>query len=100
MASIREKLKDIMLEAPYLEIMYDVGELVDYLIDNGVTVADAPTADVVEVKKGRWERPTRIGGMTVNLPHCSICGEVPCDEGKFCPNCGADMRGDTDGINR
>lgn len=52
-------------------------------------------ADYAEVKHGEWIRPTIIHGMTIaGLPHCSVCGEVPCDEGKYCPNCGADMRGD------
>ena len=58
-------------------------------------VENTPTADVVEVKRGEWIRPTTVGGMTIaGLPHCSVCGVVPCDEGKYCPNCGADMRGE------
>ena len=72
-------------------------------IDGTVTVENAEkyflnlidktsTADVVEVKHGEWIRPTIIHGMTIaGLPHCSVCGEVPCDEGKYCPNCGAKM---------
>ena len=52
-------------------------------------------ADLVEVKRGEWIRPTTVGGMTIaGLQHCSVCGVVPCDEGKYCPNCGADMRGE------
>ena len=51
-------------------------------------------ADFVEVKHGEWIRPTIIHGMTIaGLLHCSVCGEVPCDEGKYCPNCGAKMDG-------
>ena len=60
-------------------------------------IEDAPTADVVEVKHGEWIRPTIIHGMTIaGLLHCSVCGEVPCDEGKYCPNCGAKMDGKND----
>ena len=58
----------------------------------------APTADVQEVRHGRW----------VQDEHwqydykCSICGEYACEGNygnndkltDFCPNCGADMRGD------
>ena len=56
---------------------------------------DTPTADVVEVKHGEWIRPTIIHGITIaGLLHCSVCGEVPCDEGKYCPNCGAKMDGE------
>lgn len=54
MANTREELRNILMETPYLEIMYNIDEAVDYLIDNGVTVSkhtkDQPTADVVEVK--------------------------------------------------
>lgn len=51
-------------------------------------------SDYVEVKHGEWMRPTTVGGITIaGLPHCSVCGVVPCDEGKYCPNCGAKMDG-------
>ena len=71
------------------------GEDCDALLE---LVNALPTADVVEVKHGEWIRPTIIHGMTIaGLLHCSVCGEVPCDEGKYCPNCGADMRGEEDG---
>ena len=61
---------------------------------------DQPTADVVEVKHSRWEN---ISGFDV----CNICGTSPayCEPKPnnkkgyppYCHNCGADMRGDTDG---
>lgn len=50
-----------------------------------------PAADVVERKKGKWIHFSRSD-------ECSVCGY---DTGKyeaptwFCPNCGADMRGET-----
>jgi hypothetical protein len=49
-------------------------------------------ADVVEVVHGEWIRPTMINGRTFDIPHCSACGDVPCDTKNYCPNCGADMR--------
>lgn len=53
MESTREELRNILMETPYLEIMYNIDEAVDYLIDNCVTVIkptkDQPTSDVVEV---------------------------------------------------
>ena len=49
--------------------------------------------EFAEVKHGEWIRPTKLADMMHNVPHCSICGEVPCDEGKYCPNCGAKMDG-------
>lgn len=54
----------------------------------------APTADVVEVKRGEWKRK----GQDI---YCSVCGNEsaynPFGASKFsdyCPNCGADMRGE------
>ena len=67
----------------------NLGDITDFqqIID------DTPTADVVEVKHGKWIRPTKIADMMHDIPHCSLCGEVPCDEGKYCPYCGAKMDG-------
>lgn len=59
----------------------------DYKIYKGV--------EYVVREKGEWVFPTKIGGRSFNIPHCSVCGGVPCgvDENtNFCPNCGADMR--------
>ena len=49
--------------------------------------------NVVEVKHGEWITPTKINGRTFDIPHCSVCENVPCDKGKYCPNCGAKMDG-------
>ena len=49
-------------------------------------IDDIPTADVRENVKGEW---IVEDGEVV----CSECGE-PHIETNFCPNCGADMRGD------
>ena len=56
-----------------------------------------PIADVQPVKRGRWElidgQEKWIQGYT-----CSECGQVVVTyECNFCPNCGADMRGDENG---
>ena len=65
-------------------------------------VANAPAADVVEVKRGKWEQKTHtfeMGNMrlTGTYPTCDQCGCAEAGTGKntnFCPNCGADMRGE------
>lgn len=62
-----------------------------------VDVADienAPTADVAEVKHGEWiTLEAEIG-----LYSCSLCGhKILRAECNYCPNCGADMRGETNG---
>lgn len=52
-------------------------------------------ADVRPVVRGRWiEKPYLLG--TTNV--CSVCGEnygMPHGQYNFCPNCGADMRGES-----
>lgn len=56
-------------------------------------VKKQPTADVAKVKHGEWITPTKINGRTFDIPHCSVCENVPCDKGNYCPNCGAKMDG-------
>lgn len=69
------------------------------LFDIGIkrVVDEMPAADVVEVKHGEW-------GEKLWWHICSQCGYNYChtdDDGErqaknFCPNCGADMRGETE----
>lgn len=66
-------------------------------------IAEQPTADVKEVKRGHWKHTVEYGNIgKYHYWNCSLCGVGSKDEGreKFCHECGADMRGDTDGINR
>lgn len=60
---------------------------------NRYTNQKAVAADVIEVVRGEWIRPTKINGRTFDIPHCSVCGDVPCDTKNYCPNCGAKMDG-------
>ena len=65
------------------------GKELDEIIDT------CPTADVEEVRHGKWKRgdmPT-YGGYK-----CSECGENTLHyNAKYCPECGADMRGKNNG---
>ena len=73
------------------------GEMYVRLLDVGEHFKRIPNADVVEVKHGRWVKPTKIGHRAFAIPHCSVCEGVPCgvDENtNYCPNCGARMDGD------
>lgn len=54
-------------------------------------VREMPEADVVERKMGKW---IKVGD---NAYRCSVCDEVSCCMGSYCPDCGADMRGEEDG---
>ena len=55
-------------------------------------VEQMPTAEAVEVVHGRWI------DITYADVQCSVCGFQECgvtpDNTHYCPNCGADMRGD------
>ncbi len=67
-------------------------------------VKNYPTADVVEVVHGEWKEIDNIvienGMLTVKGTTwcCNVCGEARKTLTKpnmnYCPNCGADMRGE------
>ena len=52
---------------------------------------NAPTIEP-ERKKGKWI--DKSGGIEGAWNYCSVCGEQAIDLYDFCPNCGADMRGE------
>ena len=63
-------------------------------------LVNEPTADVVEVKHGKWIYNT--DDFTPKM-RCSACGYnkpmvagegIEQEPNNFCPHCGADMRGD------
>ncbi len=64
-------------------------------------IVDAPTVDAVEVVHGRWEDGV-CTACRFDI-RCIIDGEsyfenwVWSEGFDYCPNCGADMRGTTDG---
>ena len=61
-----------------------------------IAISKVPTADVVEVKHGKWEKMWH-SYFKQELPCCSVCGNFSAMRWKYCPECGADMRGGTDG---
>lgn len=54
-----------------------------------ILINNAPT---VERPKGEWKHNGFC--VTTTQYKCSKCGMHSLDRSKFCPNCGADMRGD------
>lgn len=58
-------------------------------------VINAPTIEP-EREKGEWIKLYR--GTIAEGLHCSVCGKHGY-RSDFCPNCGADMRGERDGEN-
>lgn len=56
-------------------------------------VSTAPAVDVAPVVHGRWEH------YSTTMMVCSICGKhVAWHRYNYCPNCGARMDGDPDGL--
>lgn len=56
------------------------------------TIRRIPAAEVAEVKHGRWVRdkwPSRTHKLI-----CSECGEWSSKKSRYCPSCGALMKGD------
>lgn len=51
----------------------------------------APTADVRKNVRGEW---LHISDGYCDVLKCSQCGKTTDSQSNFCPNCGADMRGD------
>ena len=65
-----------------------------------MAVANAPTVDVVERKKGEWIHDGYDFPHGCDWIHCSVCGKrginVPADLTNFCPMCGTRMEVEDD----
>lgn len=80
------RLLEVCKEAYHYE---DSRGKLGYCID---AIKHAPTIDAQPVKRGKWE-------YQENMPFesCNVCGYRnydPVYTPNFCPNCGADMRGE------
>ena len=79
----------------------------DYAVDFAEVKTELmmlPTADVRENVRGEWLPMKRFGGEKGQKPDvmCSVChapalwlGTLGCIRSNYCPNCGADMRGES-----
>lgn len=69
----------------------DFGRSMADLTSLSEVLEDTPTADVVEVKRGKW----KVDETHDYEPYCSLCGHEPIagEKYNYCPDCGADMRG-------
>ena len=56
----------------------------------GLALADTPTADVQEVKHGKWIENTEYFPTTYTCPFCDY--KIYRETTDFCPSCGADLR--------
>ena len=78
---------------------FDLGKAAQWS-DDVDTIKELPSAQPKRIK-GRWLKKENVGRWDDTLWECSECGclhrdNVFCISGdfNFCPNCGADMRGD------
>ena len=58
-------------------------------------IDEIPTADVMEVKHGEWKGKPIAGYGNIR---CSVCNTVFLNQTgnwQYCPNCGADMHGNS-----
>lgn len=64
---------------------------------NEVDICTAINPNVVERKKGTWKY---VNYGDFGNWHCTACGKIPIIYGdeNFCPNCGADMRKETEDV--
>ena len=74
--------------APYEE--NDFSQQMDVIL----AIVDAqPTADVVEVRHGRWEMIPYNGVCDMRCSACGFCPGIRFFSSKYCPQCGAFMCG-------
>lgn len=105
-----ELLESLCVDYGAMAIFFTSGEaevLADHLITNGVTVRERGQKVTVERHRGVTRYipcPYCSHAVPSNKPYtekveyCSVCGKKLDDTFQnFCPNCGADMRGEEDG---
>lgn len=72
-------------------------DLVNHLADNDLTALDMAISALSENKCGKWKR-TYLNhvamGERPSILYCSVCCQCIAYPTNFCPNCGADMRGE------
>lgn len=87
-ALIREIISDMTLFIGDSDAVQKHDEQCNYAIS---CIEDAPTADVIPVVHGQWER------YSTSMMSCSICRKHTArHQFNYCPNCGAKMCGCAD----
>ena len=85
----RQHLTDRLMESAFnnFRVRAYVDDVYVDIIDNRLPVwlDELQTADVVEVRHGRWKQ---VGDNTYR---CSVCGELSCCCSPYCGECGAKM---------
>ena len=75
--------------------IWDHADSEDFEKEIFIAIATAPTIE--ERKKGKWERAYldhKAMGERPSIFYCSVCNQCISYPVNYCPNCGADMRGE------
>ena len=75
-------------------IKVDADELFRDIAENRlpVWIDELPTADVQEVRHGRWEKwDAYAPSGNYTMFQCSVCASLYYNPTHYCPNCGAKM---------
>ena len=95
-----KKLNDVFNETSVFKAPNDVALYGALMQEVGAVIGaidEAPTADAVPVRHGRWSRHTlgSTGGYGTTVMHqCSECESMTISKFRYCPNCGARMDGE------
>ena len=60
----------------------------------GTIASEIVCGDFPERKKGKWIKTDKHDIYYQPGYECSVCGVLTTCHGNYCPNCGADMRGE------
>lgn len=75
------------------DVIEDYGDGYNFGFSRGIiksAINAIPTADVAPVVHGQWIMHDDEFGLTCE---CSVCHIETMGDGKYCPNCGAQMNG-------
>lgn len=90
--------EDIEQQCALLRLMKDNEELtqISMVLESGFIAQIDKMPTIEERKKGKWISLDDFRGKYNTYGYkCSECGEHSEYEEKYCPNCGADMRGES-----
>lgn len=73
-----------------LHMAIEALEQYENAFEHGYTEAESKYREILERKRGEWLYKDMKGQF------CSVCGKQSVWKFDFCPNCGANMRGDED----
>lgn len=88
-----------LIDADAIEYDFSIKAYGDNQVIVTSLLADKDTIDAmptVEPKKGKWILPNDCAALYLDEWICSNCTHLISHKHNFCPNCGADMRGDSD----